>query len=341
MKKTAWITGMGIVLMLLAGMIWQFSRSDTQEMPLIGKTVLATPMQGNFPVTIDTFDSNGQPVKMTFIKPPERVIADRVNTLGVLLALGQGDKVVGTSGAESPLTYEALKKKFPDEMAKVKGSQGFALDLETVLSLQPDFIMGWKSTFAKDRFRSTQWWNNQGVNTYIIATSNHVLPHGTIEDECRYIRDIGAVFGVQERAQQYIDEIHQTIENVQERTKGRPKQVVMMVEASRKDIFNYDDGWIIGDMVRQMGGVMPVKGRKLSAEQLIEIDPDVILVDYFLEGQKAHVQEVFSDPRFSSLKAVQQGRIVLIPFDYMYAPGIQTIDGIRLIRNGLYPDMAE
>ena len=117
-------------------------------------------------------------------------------------------------------------------------------------------------------------------------------------------------------------------------------QLAMMLEVGGRNIFNYDDGWIIGDMVRQMGGVMPVKARKLSSEQLIEYDPDVIFVDYFMEGQKANIQKFFDAPEYNSLKAVKNHRIYLIPFDYMYAPGINTIDGIRIVRDGLYPDLA-
>lgn len=293
-----------------------------------------------YPVTVQTFDTEGKSVEMTFSKIPKRVVADRVNTLAVLLALGQGDKVIATSAGESPLSYARLKEKYPEEIKKVQGNYGFDLDLETVVSLQPDFIMGWKSSFAKNRFRSTEWWNSQGVNTYILGTSNHVIPQGKIEDECQFILDMGRIFHAEDKANGYVEEIHSEISRAQMYAKGKPPRLAMMLEVGGRNIFNYDDGWIIGDMIRQMGGVMPVKARKLSSEQLIEYDPDVIFVDYFMEGQKANIQKFFDAPEYNSLKAVKNHRIYLIPFDYMYAPGINTIDGIRIVRDGLYPDLA-
>lgn len=293
-----------------------------------------------YPVTVQTFDTEGKSVEMTFSKIPKRVVADRVNTLAVLLALGQGDKVIATSAGESPLSYARLKEKYPEEIKKVQGNYGFDLDLETVVSLQPDFIMGWKSSFAKNRFRSTEWWNSQGVNTYILGTSNHVIPQGKIEDECQFILDMGRIFHAEDKANGYVEEIHSEISRAQMYAKGKPPQLAMMLEVGGRNIFNYDDGWIIGDMIRQMGGVMPVKARKLSSEQLIEYDPDVIFVDYFMEGQKANIQKFFDAPEYNSLKAVKNHRIYLIPFDYMYAPGINTIDSIRIVRDGLYPDLA-
>lgn len=304
------------------------------------KAASANEESDNYPITVSTFNTEGKPVEMTFTQVPQRVVADRVNTLGVLLALGQGDKVVATSAAESPLSYARLARKYPEEIKKVRGNYGFDLDLETVISLRPDFIMGWKSSFAKNRFRSTEWWNRQGVKTYILGTSNHVIPQGKIEDECQFILDMGRIFQVEDKAEKYVNEIHDEIFFVKKYANGRKPQFVMMLEAGGHNIFNYDDGWIIGDMVRQMGGVMPVKDRKLSEEQLLEYNPDVIFVDYFMEGQKDFVQKFFESPKFNSINAVKNHRVYPIPFDYMYAPGINTIEGIRVVRNGLYPELA-
>lgn len=61
---------------------------------------------------------------MTFSKIPKRVVADRVNTLAVLLALGQGDKVIATSAGESPLSYARLKEKYPEEIKRSKVTMG-------------------------------------------------------------------------------------------------------------------------------------------------------------------------------------------------------------------------
>lgn len=88
---------------------------------------------------------------------------------------------------------------------------------------------------------------------------------------------MGRIFHAEDKANGYVEEIHSEISRAQMYAKGKPPQLAMMLEVGGRNIFNYDDGWIIGDMIRQMGGVMPVKARKLSSEQLIEYDPDVIL----------------------------------------------------------------
>ena len=50
---------------------------------------------------------------------------------------------------------------------------------------------------------------------------------------------------------------------------------------------------------------------------------------------------MFRHAEFSSLKSVKNQRVYPIPFDHMYTPAIKTIYGLRMIRDGLYPDLAK
>ena len=76
-----------------------------------------------------------------------------------------------------------------------------------------------------------------------------------------------------------------------------------------------------------------------AREGLIEENQDVIFVVYFSDYQKDIIRSIFQQPEYSSLKAVQNNRICLLPFDCMYTSAIKTIKGIRLIKNGLYPEL--
>lgn len=119
--------------------------------------------------------------------------------------------------------------------------------------------MGWKSSFAKNMGFDLRNGGIWGVNTYILGTSNHVI-RGKIEDECQFILDMGRIFHAEDEANGYVEEIHSEISRAQMYAKGKPPQLAMMLEVGGRNIFNYDDGWII-EMVRQMGGVMPVKAK--------------------------------------------------------------------------------
>ena len=113
----------------------------------------------------------------------------------------------------------------------------------------------------------------------------------------------------------------------------------MVIEKNRNGFYNYDSGWLVGDMVQQLGGYMPVKERTVSSEELIKLDPDVIFVVYFSDEMEKDIYETFSSPMYSSLKVVKNNRIYPISLYDMYATGVRTVNGIQLIRNGLYPDL--
>lgn len=80
---------------------------------------------------------------------------------------------------------------------------------------------------------------------------------------------------------------------------------------------------------------------------MLACDPDVIFVVYMaysgddpesvVASQLAVLQE---DPALASLSAVQQGRVYPVMLGDIYAAGPRTMDGIRTLAAGMYPDLA-
>lgn len=90
-------------------------------------------------------------------------------------------------------------KMYPEEIKKVKIINRYHPDAETVVAANPDLIIGWKSTFTSVLKKSTAWWNERGIRTYVVSTSNHLHAKGSIEDECCYLDDMGQIFDVCEK----------------------------------------------------------------------------------------------------------------------------------------------
>lgn len=289
---------------------------------------------------VRTYDSLKKPVTVSFSKIPERVIINRLNGAETLMALGAADRIIAVN-----MQNTDWGKPYDDRYME----QGKALEKityrnltkEEAVLLNPDLIIGWKSTFASLLKKPTAWWNERGVRTYVVSTSNHLHDKGRIEDECRYLDDMGQIFDVREKTDRMIREIHDELSRTQKLVKGRASQAVMVVEPEGKAFYNYDNGWVVGDMVEQLGGYMPAGERRIGYEDLISYNPDVLFVVYFNEEQRLQIIEMFRRAEFSSLKSVKNQRVYPIPFDHMYTPAIKTIDGLRMIRDGLYPDLAK
>lgn len=288
------------------------------------------------PVTVETYNSNFKIDTMEFKQAPKRVIVVGHNNLESMLALGLGDRIIGTTVNMDSERYKRFELMYPEELKKIKNTFSYQLDFETAISLNPDFILGWRSTFSKTYLHNTSWWNQRGVQTYITATSNRTIPYGTIDDEISYLRDIGKIFHKEERAEEVIFGIHKYIDSVKMLAANKASPRVMVVELSGKSITNYDERWLVGDMVKSLGGQMICNEKKISEEDLLRLNPDVIFVVYFDSMNINFVDTLLKDPKYNSLVAVQNKRVYPVYLDLMYTTGIRTGEGLELLAKGMY-----
>ena len=284
----------------------------------------------HYPVVVDTYDADGAPLQTTFQRAPQRIIVDEVNALETLLILGQGERIVGAALSTAGVSYARLQREYPEEFAKVEPVIQNSIGREQAVALQPDFILAWKASFTPRWYGNTAWWQERGVNTYVIATANHVLKDATVEDECKFIDDMGRIFDQKEQTDALLRDIRAELR--------MDEETVLIVEVGEGDILNYDAGWVVGDMVRRLGGRIPLTSKYIGEEELISCDPDVIFVAYNDAYGKQFAENFFRAVRFNSLRAVQNNRIHFVPVEYVYTPAFKLLDGIRAIRRGLYPD---
>ena len=269
---------------------------------------------------VRTYDSLKKPVTVSFSKIPERVIINRLNGAETLMALGAADRIIAVN-----MQNTDWGKPYDDRYME----QGKALEKityrnltkEEAVLLNPDCIIGWYSTF-------------------IQATSNMVKPGAGVEDECRFITDMGLIFHAESQAKLLTDEIWKEIEDVQEKTRHSHHPSVMVVEFSGGGLDVYGYEWLVGDMVRRLGGFIPCENGYISYEELIRLDPDVIFVVYFNHDLKTMMEQLTQNPAFSSLKAVRGKRAYPLRLDYMYTTAVRTINGLRVLSSGMYPDLA-
>ena len=291
-------------------------------------------------IEIQTIDTNEEPRYIYLSKTPSRIFVCDGVLLNTLIPLGIGDRIIGASISNTASgLYENLKKEYPEEIKKIPHISSRLISREELISYQPDFVIGWKSAFSSHRFGSIRWWEERSIPSYIVATSNHVKKSATIEDECKFLDDMGRIFDVQEKTNAVIRDIYAELEIDWTDDRVKHQQDVMVVEVDGNEVMNYDEGWLVGDMVHRLGGRMPLQSESASVEEMIRQNPDVIFVVYFNERHRAQSEAFFRNVRLNSLRAVQNNRIYMIPFGYIYTPGLKTLEGLRAIKKGLYPTL--
>ena len=305
-----------------------------------------TPVQydynpAHYPVTIENFNTQGEPEQQTFTKPPERVVAVWQNSIETLLALGVGDRLIAGNGVPDKKFF---LPQYQEQYSQIPYTGLQLLDVETTMMMKPDLIVGWHSTFSPKVIRPTAFWHKRGVNTFIARSSLTDGKPRTLKNEYKDILDLGRVFDKNERAQQLVADMQHEVQYATSQTAGfkkRPRALV--IEFMGKEVSVYGERSLAGDIVHELHGeLLAAQDRSIGIEQVVELDPDVIFV-VVIESHYGHEQDmidrVTQHKALKNLRCVKEGRVLPLPLYAIYSSGVRTYDGIKIIANGLYPDL--
>ena len=295
-----------------------------------------------YPLTITTYDYEGNEVETTYEKAPEKVLAVYQGSIETMLALGLEDRLAATAGLDNEVGDE-MKTAF----SETNYLDEFTPSLETVTMLEPDMILTWGSIFAEDRLGNVTNWIDKGCNTY-INTNTRKGGSRTLENECTDILNLGMIFDVQDKAEAIVNNIQDVVSKTKEAAGNmEEKPSVLILEPYGEDISNYGEKSLGGDMVTQLGAELAnPDASSVGKEDIIAANPDVIFVVYMPYAgddpetvKESQLSAITEDEALQSLNAVKNGRVYPIMLSEMYASATRTQDGIETFAKGLYPDI--
>ena len=319
--------------------------NDTQAPDGGGQTESEPAPESHYPVTITNYNYAGEEVEYTYEKAPEKVIAVYQGPIETMIVLGLEDHVLASYGLDNE-----VKDEWKDGFEKMHYDDStFAPDKETVTMLAPDMIFSWGSLFGERTLGDVSDWNSKGIATYMNSNTRPGGHPRTLENEYTDILNLGKIFDVEDRAEALVEEMRTEVSDTLAAVEGQEPVRVAVVEPIGGNITNYGADTLAGDMVTQLGGELAKpEGNEMGKEDLVACDPDVIFVVYMAyEGDNPEtvmaqqLSLIQDDPAFASLSAVQNGRVHLIMLGDMYAAGPRTIDGLRVLAQGMYPDLAQ
>ena len=182
------------------------------------------------------------------------------------------------------------------------------------------------------------------MNTFIARSSLSDGKPRTLQNEYKDILDLGKVFDKNERAQQLVADMQHEVQFATSQTAGfqkRPRALV--IEFMGKEVSVYGEKSLAGDIVRELhGDLLAAKDRNIGLEQVVELDPDVIFIvvtEFNYGREQDMVDRVTQHKALKNLRCVKEGRVLPLPLYAIYSSGVRTYDGIKIIANGLYPDL--
>lgn len=312
------------------------NKTTSTEPKVETKIEISNKNTSHYPVTITTYNYAKQPVKITFKKSPEKVVAVYQNSIETLLALGLQDKIIAASGLDHD-----VKDEYQSAFNKLKYFEK-APTKEEIIGLQPDFILSWYSLFGEKKLGDVGFWHERGINTYMAQNSGVITPN-TLRNEYDDILNMGKIFNVEDKANEIVNTMKNEIQKSKDFVKGKETVKAVILEVEKEGVYRiYGEDSIGGDIATQVGANLVAKlNGKIGNEDLIKLNPDVIFTVYFGKSidKDSALKSIINNPGLASISAVRSKRVHPIMLSEVYASGIRTLDGIKTISNGLYPEL--
>lgn len=309
-------------------------------MMFVGRIIVAATLQpfatAQYPVTIQNCGNT-----LTFDKAPERVASLYSVTTELLLRLGLDEHIVMAADFGEALpgdlqaAYESLNLVGQDSI----------IPREVLLSQQPELVMDNQPDWfysAENGFASVEDITGAGAQIYTItAKCGGGRPDAAFEDNYTDLRNMGKIFGVEDRAEVLIRKMQATIADVQARVAGRDAPRVMIYDAGEGPMGVFGPGAY--DFVLELAGGtnafadLSESYAQVSAEEVVARSIEVVIVAGY-EDDEARAQ--FIRDTFPNLPAVQEGRVYVVPYGLMN-PGVRNHLGVEAFAKALFPEAFE
>lgn len=288
----------------------------------------ATPASGGFPVTLDNcgFETEVE-------APPERVVTIKSSTTEMLLALGLGDRIVGSAFLDGPVpdsleTVPAVEEPFATE---APGS-------EATLALEPDLVYaGWESNLTAETAGDRETLAQLGVATYVSPAAckeeGYMPDPLTFDTVFAEIEEVGSLFDAEDAAARLVQEQRAALDAIEPDDRG----LTALWWSSGDDTPYVGAGIGAPQMIMEAAGLTNVAAdvhdtwTSLGWENVVEADPDVlVLVDAAWNPADAKIETLESSPATREMTAVKEGRYVVVPFPATEA-GVRNVDAVASV----------
>ena len=311
-----------LLLVLLAALALVFSgcgddgdEAEITPSPTSDSSAASSPTPAAFPVSIT--DDND--VSVTVETAPERIVALAPSFVEVLFAIGAGDAIVA---ADENTDY-------PPEAASIPKISGFEPSVEGIASYEPDLVL-----IVFDPGGLQDALGQLGINTLFLASPE------SIEGTFAQIELLGRAAGRSAAAQGLAGQMQAVIEGIKAKLPAGATGPRVYHEVDNT-YYSAGPGSFVHDLyvtlraqniAESTGEAFP----QLSAEAIIQADPEVIILADEFAGESADT--VAARAGWSEVSAVKGGRVYTIDPNIASRPGPRLVDALEMLARLLYPE---
>lgn len=250
-------------------------------------------------------------VTIRLAAPARRIVSLAPHITELIFAAGAGDRMVGN------VDYG----EYPPEARRLPKVGGASLDLEAIMALKPDLVLGWESGNAAaatvSRMRS-------------MGLTVHLSEPKRIEDIAGDLERIGKLAGTESAANTAAAAFRQRYAALAERYSRRPP-VEVFYQIWKQPLMTVNGKQIISDAMRLCGGrnvfaQLPVIAPIVTVEAVIAANPEVIVASGMGDSRPEWLDDW---RRWKTLAAVARGNLYFVPPDLIQRHTPRILDGVE------------
>jgi iron complex transport system substrate-binding protein len=306
------------------------------KLALLVLLLSATPALA-FPVTVKSCNR-----EVTFDAAPTRAIANDVNLIEMMLALGLHDRMVGYTGVSG---WKTLDEGLREGIAELPELSAKYPTREVLLGAEPDFFFaGWNYGMKVGGEVTPETLEPLGIKTYELTESCiHIGPKAKSSMDDMYVDllNLGAIFGVADRATALVDGYKAQLAEVTAKVDRSQPLRVFVYDSGEETPFTAGAYAIPTALIEAAGGVnimddLEKSWATVAWEPVVERNPEVIvIVNYGDVTADQKIAFLEGNPAFANIDAVKNDRYVVL--EYVEAtPGPRNIKAVEKLVAGFW-----
>ena len=261
-----------------------------------------------FVQAVEVTDDSGK--QLTLNATAMRIISLAPHVTEQLFAIGAGERIVGA------VDYS----DYPEAAKQIPRIGGYSrLDLEQILALKPDLVVGWQSGNNSQQLERLE---ALGLTLYRSEPRR-------LDDIASGMERLGRLTGNESNANNQATHFRQQVEQLRSAAQGRAPRT-LFYQIWDRPLMTVNGEHLINEVITLCGGrnifaALPLLTPKVSTEAVIAADPEVIIAS----GMGAERPEWLDAWRqWPQLRAVKGGRLYVINPNLIQRATPRLLDGV-------------
>ena len=250
---------------------------------------------------------------VTLPRPARRVVGMMPAVNEWIVALGAADRLVARTDYDD---HPAL-----DSLPSVGG--GLTPSVEWLASREPDLVIAWPDAPSRSLVSRL---GALGIPVY-------TAPVETIAEAFGVVVDLGAMLGLEDRADAGIRGVREELRAVSRSTEGRPRPAVLYL-IGLDPLMAAGPGTFVAELLDIAGGENVVadlgaRWPQIALEEVIRRDPDVVIIGTAPGNDP--LASLRGRPGWRDVTAVREGRVHTVDPNLVNRPGPRLGEAARLL----------